>query len=148
MKRLWVHEILRVFGDRLIDDVDTSWLVEQIRVTVKEHMDTTMEELLEDLLPSVPTGGVASSKNVSEFATYNLQVSDLALTRWVSHRQLPRITERELRNLVFCDFGDTKGDVQLYQQVSDLEQLRETVEAYLAEYNSMSRKPMDLVLFR
>ncbi|XP_076664543.1 dynein axonemal heavy chain 7 [Andrena cerasifolii] len=124
MKRLWVHEILRVFGDRLIDDVDTSWLVEQIRVTLKERMNVTMEELLEDLLPPVPTGGVVLSKNVV------------------------RITERELRNLVFCDFGDTKGDVQLYQQVPDLEQLRETVEAYLAEYNSMSRKPMDLVLFR
>ena len=85
MKRLWVHEILRVFGDRLIDDVDTSWLVEQIRVTLKERMDVTMEELLEDLLPPVPTGGVALPKNVSEFATSNLQVYDLALTWWV-HR--------------------------------------------------------------
>lgn len=54
----------------------------------------------------------------------------------------------ELRNLIYCDFADAKGDIRLYQEVSDLEQLREIVETYLSEYNSMTRKPMNLVLFR
>ena len=58
------------------------------------------------------------------------------------------ITELELRNLVYCDFGDTKVDTRLYQEVPNLEQLREIVENYLAEYNAMSKKPMNLVLFR
>lgn len=59
-----------------------------------------------------------------------------------------KITEKQLRRLVYCDFADTKADVRLYQEVPDLEHLREIVESYLAEYNSMSKKPMNLVLFR
>jgi len=50
MKRLWVHEILRVFGDRLVDEVDIKWLIHQTGVTLKEHMEISMEELFEDLL--------------------------------------------------------------------------------------------------
>lgn len=50
MKRLWVHEILRVFGDRLVDEVDIDWLIQQIDVTLKERMEVPMEELFEDLL--------------------------------------------------------------------------------------------------
>ncbi|XP_078044753.1 dynein axonemal heavy chain 7 isoform X4 [Augochlora pura] len=118
MRRLWVHEVLRVFGDRLINQEDLCWLVEQMRATLKNRMDVVMEELFEDLLRP-------SKENVS-----------------------PNITDAELRNLVFCDFADTKMDARLYQEVPDLEQLREVVETYLNEYNSMSRKPMNLVLFR
>ncbi|XP_076302983.1 dynein axonemal heavy chain 7 [Lasioglossum baleicum] len=117
MRRLWVHEVLRVFGDRLIDNDDLSWLVDQVRVTLKSRMDVVIEDLFKDLLPANKANG-----------------------------QL--ITEMELRNLVYCDFADTKMDTRLYQEVPDLEHLRETVETYLAEYNSMSRKPMNLVLFR
>lgn len=53
-----------------------------------------------------------------------------------------------LRKLIYCDFGDAKSDARLYQEVLDLEQLREIVETYLSEYNTVSRKPMNLVLFR
>lgn len=64
------------------------------------------------------------------------------------HHKFLQITLRELRNLIYCDFIDVKADVRLYQEVSDLEQLREIVETYLSEYNAMTKKPMNLVLFR
>ncbi|XP_076646690.1 dynein axonemal heavy chain 7 [Halictus rubicundus] len=120
MRRLWVHEVLRVFGDRLIDQEDLSWLVEQIRVTLKNRMDVVIEDLFEELLPPKKSNDQPSQP----------------------------ITELELRNLVYCDFADAKMDARLYQEVPDLEVLRETVETYLSEYNTMSRKPMNLVLFR
>lgn len=49
MKRLWVHEILRVFGDRLIDEQDTTWLIHQLRSTVERHMEASFDALFEDL---------------------------------------------------------------------------------------------------
>ncbi|XP_028047400.2 dynein heavy chain 7, axonemal [Monomorium pharaonis] len=49
MKRLWVHEVLRVYGDRLVDEADSRWLVEQIRKTIKEHMEDDMDYIFQDL---------------------------------------------------------------------------------------------------
>lgn len=49
MKRLWVHEVLRVYGDRLVDEADSRWLVEQIRKTIKECMNEDMDDLFQDL---------------------------------------------------------------------------------------------------
>ncbi|XP_039301684.1 dynein heavy chain 7, axonemal-like [Solenopsis invicta] len=116
MKRLWVHEILRVFGDRLIDEIDISWLIQQTSVTLNNRMEVSLDDLFKDLLPA--------------------------------KQYIRRITINELRNLIYCDFTDAKVDIRLYQEVSDLEQLREIVETYLSEYNSMTKKPMNLVLFR
>ncbi|XP_043259913.1 dynein axonemal heavy chain 7 isoform X2 [Colletes gigas] len=114
MKRLWVHEVLRVYGDRLVDDTDINWLVEQIRSTVSAHMDDDLNQMFEDLI----TGSKGS------------------------------VTYIELRNLIYCDFQDPLADKKLYTEVANLDNLTVTVEEYLAEYNSISRTPMDLVLFR
>ncbi|XP_043277906.1 dynein axonemal heavy chain 7-like [Venturia canescens] len=116
MKRLWVHEILRVFSDRLADEADVNWLVLQLHKTVKEHMETDFDALFEDL-------------SINEIL-------------------IPQIGDTQLRKLVYCDFADPKADVRLYQEIADLEALRIIVEGYLVEYNSMTKKPMNLVLFR
>lgn len=52
MRRLWVHEVLRVFGDRLIDQTDISWLVKEIRVTLTNRMLIDIDDLFEDLIIS------------------------------------------------------------------------------------------------
>ncbi|XP_078046876.1 dynein axonemal heavy chain 7-like [Augochlora pura] len=113
MKRLWVHEVLRVYGDRLVDDTDVKWLVEQIRVTVSTYLDDDLNRMFESL-------------------------SDRS----------GMVTETELRNLIYCDFQDVLADKKLYQEVANLDNLTLTVEEYLREYNSISRTPMNLVLFR
>ncbi len=50
--RLWVHETMRVFYDRLIDDKDRKWLVEAIKSCVKdifkENFDSVFEHLGHD----------------------------------------------------------------------------------------------------
>lgn len=53
MKRLWVHEVLRVYGDRLVDDVDANWLVEQIRSTLINEMEEDMNVLFDDFANSL-----------------------------------------------------------------------------------------------
>ncbi|KAF3425902.1 hypothetical protein E2986_08048 [Frieseomelitta varia] len=114
LKRLWVHEVLRVYGDRLVDDNDTKWLVEQIRRTMSEYMDDNLDDLFQDLLIA----------------------------------RADTITEMELRNLVYCDFQDPLADKKGYLEVADLDYLAIVAEEYLAEYNTISRTPMNLVLFR
>lgn len=52
MIRLWVHEVFRVFYDRLTDDDDRGWLFELIKKLVKEefkeNFDTCFEHLTEE----------------------------------------------------------------------------------------------------
>lgn len=113
MRRLWAHEILRVYGDRLVDDRDRLWLFDMIYTIITEKMGVDPEELFARL-----------------------------------REPKQKLTETDLRKLLFCDFTNPKADNKLYLEVEELEQLRYTVEAYLVEFNNMSKKPMNLVLFR
>ena len=58
------------------------------------------------------------------------------------------VTEDDLRSLMFCDFGDQKSDAKNYAEAEDIEQLHKVAQSYLDEYNLMSKKQMNLVLFR
>lgn len=59
-----------------------------------------------------------------------------------------QLQESDFRKLMYCDFTNPKADTKNYLEVPDLEELRNVVETYLVEFNNMSKKPMNLVLFR
>lgn len=113
MRRLWVHEVLRVYGDRLIDDTDREWLFKSLCEVILREMKEDVNTLLERF----------------------------------TDRGRP-LEEIDLRKLMYCDFTNPKADTKNYLEVQDLEELRLVVEAYLVEFNNMSKKPMNLVLFR
>ncbi|XP_071441952.1 dynein axonemal heavy chain 7 [Hetaerina americana] len=59
-----------------------------------------------------------------------------------------KIGEGELRSLIYCDFLIPNADPRNYCEVIDLKELNAVVERYLNEFNNMTKKPMNLVLFR
>lgn len=79
MKRLWVHEILRVFGDRLIDEDDTSWLIQQLHNTVGQHMDADFDSLFKDLALSPNNPAVQSIIETVTFQPTQLDKIELRM---------------------------------------------------------------------
>lgn len=65
-----------------------------------------------------------------------------------SCHSIVQIGEADLRKLIYCDFTDPKADTRHYLEVQDLDHLRNVTEGYLVEFNNMTKKPMNLVLFR
>ena len=111
LKRLWVHESLRIFYDRLVDDTDRAWLIDFIRSVIENQLDEDFNQL---------------------FHNYDFDRDG-------------KVTEDDMRSLIFCDFSD---DHRHYIEALDEDELTKVVESYLDEFNQMSKKPMNLVLFR
>ena len=111
--RLWVHEVLRVFYDRLTDDLDRSWLIEFIREILKKNFSFDLNKIMEHLLSPEDEGLV----------------------------QIPQI-----RRLLFGDFGNPEGK-RIYAEMQDPQKVIQVCNTFLEDYNAMSKKPMQLVLF-
>ncbi|KAF4707651.1 hypothetical protein FOZ63_029670, partial [Perkinsus olseni] len=47
--RLWIHEVFRVFGDRLVDDKDRVWLLEQMRDVTRSHLGVGFDDVMKHL---------------------------------------------------------------------------------------------------
>lgn len=50
--RLWVHEVYRVFYDRLVEDSDRTWLYSLVKDCVKNHFKDSFESVFERLVDS------------------------------------------------------------------------------------------------
>ncbi|XP_066919650.1 dynein axonemal heavy chain 12-like [Clytia hemisphaerica] len=112
--RLWVHEVYRVFYDRLVDNADRTWLYGSIKEVVKSQFKDDFDKLFKHL--------AAGNK----------------------------LQEDDMRSLMFGDYTnpDAIGEDRLYQEVTSIDELYNTIEGCLDEYNQTHKTQMNLVIFR
>ena len=121
LTRLWIHEVLRVFGDRLINDDDKIFLIQNIRKVYTRFFGLNMDTVCAFLDQKEGPNRVKDGK-------------------------VDKI--EELRQLIWTDvmtsFGSQK---RVYEEVVDFPKLQLSIENSLKNYNQMSDKPMELVMF-
>ncbi|GFH11507.1 uncharacterized protein HaLaN_07015, partial [Haematococcus lacustris] len=120
MIRLWVHEVLRVFHDRLIDDADRTWIASLISSKIELHFQCKPSKVLERLLLGQEDESGAPAK----------------------------VGAAELRTLMWGDFMVPGAEPPRYDEITDAALMTQVVSNYLSEYNSASKKPLNLVLFQ
>nr|XP_026694595.1 dynein heavy chain 3, axonemal isoform X2 [Ciona intestinalis] len=118
--RLWVHEVYRVFYDRLVDDEDRNTFFGIVKIATTMHFKEKMNTIFQHLV---------TNKN---------KRSD--------------ITDGHIRSVFYGDYMSPKiegGESErLYDEVTDIKALTTTIERYLDDYNTISKAPMDLVMFQ
>lgn len=49
LRKLWLHELFRVYYDRLIDDTDRAWFYENTKRILSEHLGVDLDTLCSSL---------------------------------------------------------------------------------------------------
>uniref|UniRef100_H2YSE0 AAA+ ATPase domain-containing protein n=1 Tax=Ciona savignyi TaxID=51511 RepID=H2YSE0_CIOSA len=120
LARLWVHEVYRVFYDRLVDDEDRDTFFGIVKIATTMHFKEKMNNIFQHL---------------------------------VLHKSGRKdIVDTHIRSVFFGDYMSPKVDEgaseRFYDEVTDMNGLKTTIERYLDDYNTMSKAPMDLVMFQ
>ncbi|KNE71129.1 hypothetical protein AMAG_15798 [Allomyces macrogynus ATCC 38327] len=110
--RLWAHEVMRVFYDRLVDDGDRNWFYEMIQKTTQSAFQVDFHLVLK----AYDTNGDG------------------------------KVDEGEIRSLMFGAFGESSK--KLYDEIESIDAMTDLVDRALGEFNALSKKQMDLVMFR
>jgi len=117
-KRLWVHEIFRVFCDRLVDDADRAWLIEQVKATTLSVLGEPFDKLMAHL------------KDPAEEPEALVTLEHMRRCFFGDYMDV-----------------DAEPAERRYAEVTDVAKLVTTVEEYLMDHNGMSKRPMNLAMF-
>jgi dynein heavy chain len=129
--RAWLHEVLRVFYDRLTTEDDRIWLLNALKDLTRKHFGTDFDDLCGGLIPMHPNKAPAGPP--------------------ATQGGKPAVTTEHLRVLMWGDYmagpASAPGAVRKYTEVNAIPSMVEKLEMFLTEYNAQSKKPMDLVMF-
>ncbi|XP_005185418.2 dynein axonemal heavy chain 12 [Musca domestica] len=116
--RLWYHEAMRIFYDRLIDDDDRRWMFQKLNDCVRVHFKEKLDVALEQYHTELQTG-------------------DRILTMDGANRIFFGVYFDE----------DSVADERRYEEVANIESLYKFALSSLEDYNSTRRSKMDITLF-
>ncbi len=116
--RLWVHETMRVFYDRLIDDKDRVWLYNSIKSCVKDIFKENFDTVFEHLIPEE-----RNAKAVNEEDLRSLMFGDFMNP-------------------------DLEIEERVYEEVKVIDNMYGIVDQCLDEFNNTNKNKMNLVIFR
>lgn len=113
--KLWVHEVLRVFGDRLIEQPDRRWLCREIKTTV----ESVLKERFDTLLQYLPKyDDQITEESLDDLIFVNFMDPDAAMENRL-YEEIPSLEELQRVGLVFLqEYNDThldKVDVTLFR---------------------------------
>lgn len=109
--RLWAHEALRVFHDRLVDDADKDWFCGLLSSMLPKHLSMTLGEAFE----------ATAADTEAPDATKRQQAAAAAA----------------LKNVLYADFLQPGGaELAKYQEATDISKLLKAHEDALADYNA------------
>ena len=117
---LWMHENLRVFQDRMVNNEDREWFRDLIDKTAREKLGVGWDEVV--ALPE---------------ATRPPEEADNE--DWVPPPRVDR--------LIYGDYMIPGAEPRVYQRVKDRSELQRVVEEALDDYNGETTAPMKLVMF-
>ncbi|CAG9462898.1 unnamed protein product [Pedinophyceae sp. YPF-701] len=115
--RLFVHEVFRVFYDRLVDKEDREWLVDTAGSAITTHLETSLEALFPHLVPEGEGAKIGTEQMRS------VMFGD------------------------FLDTEADDPALRQYAEVTDTGRAISAMEDFLRDYNGMSKRPMNLAMF-
>ncbi|GLC60993.1 hypothetical protein PLESTB_001703700 [Pleodorina starrii] len=145
--RLWAHEILRVFYDRLVDDKDRSWFLSYLRSVMKDKLAADFDQLFVHLRGGAPPSPASQSAAGGEGEGEAAQPPPPTQAQASSNGG--ELSIEEVRRCFFGDYMDDNEDpaARLYDEISDMSSLTSRVEELLADHNAASKRPMNLAVF-
>lgn len=134
--RLFVHEVYRVYYDRLVDDTDRAWLYQLMNDILKTHFKESFEQIFNHL---------KKGSNVRLYSKTCIEKKNILFIAVIL-----QLVEEDLNSLLFGDYmaPDLEDDERLYAEVPSIESFSQVVESCLEEYNQMNKNHMNLVIFR
>uniref|UniRef100_A0A8C7MDM0 Dynein axonemal heavy chain 12 n=1 Tax=Oncorhynchus kisutch TaxID=8019 RepID=A0A8C7MDM0_ONCKI len=118
MIRLFVHEVFRVYYDRLVDDQDRAWLYHLMNDIVRDHFKENFEQVFDHL--KAPRNKAVSTE----------------------YEDMCNLLFGDYMN------PDLEDNDRLYAEVPSMESFGQVVELCLDEYNQTHKNRMNLVIFR
>lgn len=131
LMRLWGHEAMRVFHDRLVDDADRGWFCALLAQMLPKHTDVAFEDVFA-VNPDMPPSPVSPTRKAAAVAD-NSAGADAAAAKLTEQTA----ATAALRGVIFADFlqAGSGADNAKYQEASEFNKLLKRVEDSLVEYN-------------